>query len=95
MKKVSTEPKETVLQMKFANEAAAKHFALWLCESGEQSYWDWMEYREDEEEGDITATRFHYHGEEDETKERTDPERYGEFMEDNTIRTTVGRLERH
>lgn len=94
MKKVSAEPKETVLQMKFANEAAAKHFALWLCESGEQQYWDWMEYREDDEEGDITATSFHYHGKEDETKERTDPKRYGEFMEDNTIRTTVGRLAR-
>ena len=94
MEKRSSEPKETVLQIKFANEAAAAHFALWLCESGEQSYWDWMEYRESEDDGDITATSFHYHGEEDETKARNDPERYGEFMEDNTIRTTVGRLER-
>lgn len=94
MKKVSAEPKETTLQIRFANEAAAKHFALWLCESGEQQYWDWMEYRESEEEGDITATSFHYHGEEDQTKERTDPARYGEFMEDNIIRTDCGRLER-
>ena len=55
MKKRSSKPKETVLQIKFANEAAAAHFALWLCEGGEQDYWDWMEYREREEEGDITA----------------------------------------
>lgn len=94
MEKRSSEPKETTLQIKFANEAAAAHFALWLCESGEQQYWDWMEYRESEEEGDITATSFHYHGEEDETKARNDPERYGEFMCDNTIRTTTGRLDR-
>lgn len=94
MKKVSAEPKETTLQIKFANEAAAKHFALWLCESGEQQYWDWMEYREGEEEGDITATSFHYHGEEDETKAQNDPDRYGEFMEDNIIRTSCGRLDR-
>lgn len=87
---------ETDLIIRFANPEAAEHFASWLCGSGEQHYWDWMEYREaDEEDGDITATHFHYHGPEDETKERTDPERYGEFMCDNIIRTTVGRLNRN
>lgn len=80
--------------VKFPTKEAADHFASWLCGSGEQQYWDWMEYREDEEDGDITATSFHYHGEEDETKEQTDPERYGEFMEDGIIRTTIGRLNR-
>jgi len=94
MKKRSSKPKETVLQIKFANEAAAAHFALWLCEGGEQDYWDWMEYREREEEGDITAIEFDYHGEEDKTKDESDPERYGEFMCDNIIRTTCGRLGR-
>ena len=87
-------PEEAILQIKFANQEALDHFASWLCGSGEQQYWDWMEYRETEDDGNITATSFHYHGEEDETKERTDSSRYGEFMEDNTIRTTVGRLER-
>lgn len=85
------------ITVKFATKEAAHHFALWLCESGEQSYWDWMRYREEEEEsatGDITAVSFHYHGPEDETKERNDPARYGEFMCDNTIRTTLGRLDR-
>jgi hypothetical protein len=94
VKKRSSEPKETVLQIKFANEAAAEHFASWLCGSGEQQYWEWMECREEDEEGDITATSFHYHGEEDETKAEDDTERYGEFMCDNIIRTTTGRLDR-
>ena len=85
---------ETTISIKFANEEAAHHFAIWLCESGEQSYWEWMEYREQKEDGDITATSFHYHGEEDETKAQTDPARYKEFMCDNTIRTTVGRMDK-
>jgi hypothetical protein len=28
-----------VAKIEFDNEAAAKHFLLWLCESGEQEYW--------------------------------------------------------
>jgi hypothetical protein len=88
VKKKSVKPKETTIQIKFANEAAAHHFALWLCESGEQDYWNWMEYREPEEKGDITAVIFDYHGPEDK------PELCGEFMHDNTIRTTCGRLDK-
>lgn len=84
----------TDIVIRFANRKAALHFAHWLCGSGEQQYWMWMEYREQEEKGNITATGFHYHGEEDESKEKTDPERYGQFMEDNIIRTTVGRLDK-
>jgi hypothetical protein len=88
---------ESVLTIKFSNNAAAKHFALWLCESGEQEYWEWMKYREQEEKtGDITATSFHYHGQEDETKAKNDPARYIglEFMSDNIIRTDCGRLDK-
>jgi hypothetical protein len=83
---------DTDLVIKFPSKESAEHFALWLCESGEQQYWDWMETAEEDWPGDITATSFHYHGEEDETKELTDPARYKEFMCDNTIRTTMGRL---
>lgn len=50
------------LTIEFDNEEAAEHFASWLCESGEQSYWDWMEVREEEEDGDITAVSFDYCG---------------------------------
>lgn len=46
---------------KFENDAAAAHFLSWLCESGEQGYWQWMECREAEEDGPITAVSFEYH----------------------------------
>lgn len=61
MKKKSTKPKETLLQIKFANEAAAEHFVSWLSGAGEQDYWLWMECREEMEGGDITAVEFDYH----------------------------------
>lgn len=85
---------KTKITIEFDNPEAAEHFASWLCGGGEQDYWHWMECREeDEEEGDITALEFHYHGPEDETKARDDAARYGEFMCDNTIRTTCGRMD--
>lgn len=80
------------LVIRFASAKAARHFALWLCESGEQGYWQWMECREREEPGNITARAFHYHGPEDRTKARNDPRRYGEFLCDGVIRTTCGRV---
>jgi hypothetical protein len=85
---------KTVVKIEFDSKSAADHFATWLCESGEQSYWEWMECREQEQAGNITAKQFHYHGVEDETKAEDDPDRYGKFMADNTIRTTCGRLSR-
>ncbi len=42
-----------------------------------------MEYREQEEEGNITATKFNYHGESGKES----------FMKDNIIRTSTGRLD--
>lgn len=80
------------ITIKFDTEEAAMHFAEWLCGSGEQEYWNWMRYREDEESGNITVLEFDYHGVEDSTKSKDDPDRYGEFMCDWTIRTTLGRL---
>jgi len=48
--------------IEFASPEAAEHFALWLCESGEQEYWEWMRLREEEDErADITAREFKYH----------------------------------
>ena len=73
---------ENNLTLEFSNPRALYHFALWLCESGEQGYWEWMEYRESEEDGDITARQFHYHGPESKP---------GKFLPDNVIRTTCGR----
>lgn len=49
------------VKINFSNEVAAKHFLLWLCEAGEQDYFEWMTYREEEEpDGDITALEFDY-----------------------------------
>lgn len=73
------------LVIEFDNEEALKAFGGWLCGSGEQQYWDWMEFREAEEDGPITAVSFHYHT----------PGTKGDihsFLADNTIRTTCGRL---
>jgi hypothetical protein len=53
--------KGAALVFNFDNEEAANHFKSWLCESGEQAYWDWMEYREQEGKGPITGTSFNYH----------------------------------
>jgi hypothetical protein len=86
--------KKTIIKIEFDNRKVAMGFASWLCGSGEQDYWQWQEFREIEQDGNITALEFHYHGKEDETKAITDPKRYGEFMCDNIIRTTCGRLDK-
>lgn len=46
----------------FDNAETAEHFLSWLCDQGEQDYWEWMRCREDEEKGPITAVKFDYHG---------------------------------
>ncbi|MDO8641890.1 MAG: hypothetical protein Q7R33_10230 [Nitrosarchaeum sp.] len=49
------------LIFEFDNEEALNHFKCWLCEGGEQDYWKWMEYREEEEETEnITGVNFDY-----------------------------------
>lgn len=53
-------PKTTSLTLNFENHEALNHFWRWLCESGEQNYWEYMEYREQEEDGDITGLQFDY-----------------------------------
>lgn len=90
-----SDDKKVILKIEFATQKMLDHFASWLCGSGEQQYWHWMECREEDEDGDITAVEFDYHGEEDQTKAKDDAERYGEFMCDNTIRTVAGRLDRN
>ncbi|HXV26986.1 MAG TPA: hypothetical protein VD862_03130 [Candidatus Paceibacterota bacterium] len=54
-------PEGSDVTIAFDNPDAARHFLSWLCEIGEQDYWNWMELREQEEsEGAITAKRFIY-----------------------------------
>lgn len=50
---------KTVL-IHFDTKSAATHFLEWLCGSGEQQYWEWMECREDDESGNITVLDFDY-----------------------------------
>ena len=73
--------KKTTVRIDFATEEAADHFLSWFCGSGEQAYWDWMQYREEEEGGNITAVRFDYH-----------KPNGGEFGP--KVATTLGRLDR-
>ncbi len=83
---------KTTIHIEFDNPVAAEHFAQWLCESGEQGYWDWMAYREESEEGNITAF-FEYYSTKDASKDVDDDDRYGDFLEDNTIRAECRRLD--
>jgi hypothetical protein len=64
------------------------HFATWMSELGEQQYWQWMEHREAEDPGDITAIRFDYHRK----KDCGCSSCFKPFLEDNTIQTTLGRI---
>lgn len=69
------------LIIKFDNRKALTHFAQWLCCLGEQQYWEWMKCQEDEEKGNITVINFDYFGSNK------------KFIQDNTVLTTVGRLD--
>ena len=73
---------KTTLKINFDSSEAAEHFASWLCNAGEQDYWDWMKYREQEEDGKITALRFIYH-------------KNNEFIPDFEINTKCGRMDKH
>jgi hypothetical protein len=74
------------IKIQFATEAAALHFATWLCEAGEQDYWNWMDCRDDPAN---TVASFGYHGAEDESKAENDPARYRGFLGDWTIRAAA------
>lgn len=77
--------------IRFKNERARQHFKHWLCGSGEQQYWEWMRYREEEEDGDITALNFKYH-----QKHSKDPHENGKHFDENfPIEVTEGRLDRN
>lgn len=51
------------LTIRFDNPSMAAHFMTWLCEMGEQDYWQWMEgveCKEPPESEPITAALFEY-----------------------------------
>lgn len=75
------------LSIEFDNNEALEHFAHWLCGQGEQDYWQWMEYREQEDEGDITVVKFDYHCGKGGGGIKS-------FVKDKTIRTQAGRMDK-
>ena len=75
-------PAPAPLVIEFANARAREAFAVWLCESGEQAYWRWMEVNDDGT--GITAVEFRYHG---------PKKRPGEFIADGIIRTKLGKAD--
>ncbi len=75
------------LEIEFQTQAQLDEFAQWLCNIGEQNYWQSTEEHPDVPDGD--AVRFHYHGIEKTEYPRDDARRYGPFMADNVIRTTT------
>jgi hypothetical protein len=60
MRKRKVLSKKSKVEIEFDNPKAAEHFLSWLCGQGEQNYWLWMECREQEEKGNITAISFDY-----------------------------------
>lgn len=76
--------------IRFGSNKARQHFKLWLCESGEQSYWDWMACRERREPGDITAVEFKYHRFHDYSTRANEREFNASFP----IEVVLGRLDR-
>jgi hypothetical protein len=83
--------KKSKLVIEFDNDKAREHFARWLCGSGEQEYWEWMKFREEEEAGNITALEFEYFHVKDDSLGVDDPKRYGKFLETGIITTICGR----
>lgn len=75
---------KTTLTIEFPTEEARRIFATWLCNGGgEQHYFRAME------ESSTPNIRLGYHGPENEKFPMTDRRRYGQFLEDSTIRVTV------
>lgn len=80
------------LKIEFDNQEALNNFAIWLCEYGEQQYWNCMELVEEDSEEITTVLKFEYHEILDRSLPTNDPKRYGEWLKNNTIKTVCGRL---
>lgn len=48
------------VKITFTDPKIAKGFLSWLCESGEQAYWNWQECRESESVKENSAIDFDY-----------------------------------
>ena len=72
------------LKIEFPDRETLRAFADWLCNSGEQTYWDCLGH----DGQDKPMVAFEYHAQ-DETKDRNDPDRYGAYLPNNTIKTRM------
>lgn len=54
--------KEYTVKIRFHSQQAGDNFVSWLCESGEQEYWKYMECQDMEEAGEDGVVIFHYDG---------------------------------
>ena len=51
--------KPSIISISFDNKNAAEGFMEWLCGDGEQMYWEWMKFREQEDfSKNLTALTF-------------------------------------
>jgi hypothetical protein len=71
------ESKSVELVIKFPNQEALKEFAVWLCESGEQQYWEWFDYNDETKSVAHLKVDFNYF-----VKSKT-------FMKNNVIETSL------
>lgn len=64
---------------KFTNKETKDHFCTWLCESGEQDFFQWMEVQTPDKSYSVK-----YHAE-DESYGRGDSRRYGPFLGEGVV----------
>jgi hypothetical protein len=76
------------ITIQFPTEEHAKRFASWLCNAGEQDYYEDM-YEQNHRQP-IEEVNLCYHGVEDTELALNDAKRYGKFMEDGIVRA-IGR----
>ncbi len=67
---------EHTVKIKFHSEQSAIMFLEWMCESGEQEYWNYCEHRDEDELADDGVVTFNYH-------------KKGEFAKDLEVKTEV------
>jgi hypothetical protein len=53
--------KKCALKIEFPDERLREAFATWLCESGEQAYFEWLQDFQDAEPGEAPRVLLDYH----------------------------------
>jgi hypothetical protein len=79
----------TTLKIEFPNQERLNDFTSWLCNDGEQDYWQWQTYRQEEDAENLGPLVFVFHHPQDERYPQNNEKRYesAEFCKDNIILT--------